>query len=184
MNIKADHHKTISAFLRLKDEWLFTEDNMIIVIREVQFTHTIPEPEPVEEALPINTKRYIRKKKKAEERAKALEEFRITKLVIEGYHNDGKFIGTFNDEYCERMVRRQGDKYDNFDLYKLRKSWESVVEQKDAILERETRLEAERKEKKETEKSDKEICNCDKGDMPVYEEDNKNWCPQCGLEVK
>lgn len=31
---------------------------------------------------------------------------------------------------------------------------------------------------------DKQFCNCDKRDMPVYEEDGKLWCPQCGLEVK
>lgn len=30
----------------------------------------------------------------------------------------------------------------------------------------------------------KTICNCDKRDMPVYEEDGKRWCPQCGLEVR
>jgi hypothetical protein len=28
------------------------------------------------------------------------------------------------------------------------------------------------------------ICNCDARDMPVYEEDGKRWCPQCGYEVK
>lgn len=28
------------------------------------------------------------------------------------------------------------------------------------------------------------ICNCDGRDMPVYEEDGKRWCPQCGYEVK
>ena len=28
------------------------------------------------------------------------------------------------------------------------------------------------------------ICNCDKRDMPIYEEEGKHWCPQCGLEVK
>lgn len=27
------------------------------------------------------------------------------------------------------------------------------------------------------------ICNCDARDMPVYEEDGKRWCPQCGYEV-
>jgi len=31
---------------------------------------------------------------------------------------------------------------------------------------------------------DEQFCNCDKRDMPVYEEDGKYWCPQCGLEVK
>lgn len=29
-----------------------------------------------------------------------------------------------------------------------------------------------------------EICNCDKRDMPVYEEEGMRWCPQCGLQVK
>ena len=28
------------------------------------------------------------------------------------------------------------------------------------------------------------ICNCDKRDAPVYEEDGKYWCPQCGYEVQ
>lgn len=28
-----------------------------------------------------------------------------------------------------------------------------------------------------------EICNCDGRDMPVYEEDGKRWCPQCGYQV-
>jgi len=27
-------------------------------------------------------------------------------------------------------------------------------------------------------------CKCDGRDMPVYEEDDKRWCPQCGHEVK
>jgi len=31
--------------------------------------------------------------------------------------------------------------------------------------------------------SKEDICDCDGRDMPIYEEDNKNWCPQCGLEV-
>jgi len=30
----------------------------------------------------------------------------------------------------------------------------------------------------------KDFCNCNKRDMPVYEEEGKHWCPQCGLEVK
>ena len=29
-----------------------------------------------------------------------------------------------------------------------------------------------------------QICNCVGRDMPVYMEDNKRWCPQCGYEVK
>lgn len=29
-----------------------------------------------------------------------------------------------------------------------------------------------------------ELCNCDKRDMPIYEDDGKLWCPQCGLQVK
>lgn len=29
-----------------------------------------------------------------------------------------------------------------------------------------------------------DICNCDKRDMPVYKDDGKYWCPQCGYEVK
>lgn len=28
------------------------------------------------------------------------------------------------------------------------------------------------------------ICNCDGRDMPIYKEDGKMWCPQCGYEVK
>lgn len=27
------------------------------------------------------------------------------------------------------------------------------------------------------------VCNCDGRDMPVYKEDGKYWCPQCGYEV-
>lgn len=27
------------------------------------------------------------------------------------------------------------------------------------------------------------ICNCVIRDMPIYKEDGKNWCPQCGYEV-
>lgn len=26
-------------------------------------------------------------------------------------------------------------------------------------------------------------CNCDYRDMPIYKENGKNWCPQCGYEV-
>ena len=36
---------------------------------------------------------------------------------------------------------------------------------------------------KQTTISYSEICNCDKRDMPVYNEDGKNWCPQCGYQV-
>jgi len=149
MNIKADHHRTISAFLNLKDVWLLGESNLIMVIRDVQYTHTKPKPETDDEVLPVNTRKYRRRKEKAEARAKLLEEFRITELKIEGYHSDGKFIGTFNDDFCERMVRKQDDKYNSFDVYALRKRWEDILAQKEAFMAHEIKLENRAKESKE-----------------------------------
>ena len=154
---------------------MIDNDNRIIIIREVQYTHNIPKSEPVkDEQLPSNTKWYIRKKKKAE----PVEDFRITKLVIEGYNPNGKFIGTFNDDYCELLIKRQNDKYNVFDIYKLRTRWENIVMQKDAFLAHEADLEKKAREER------LKYCNCDKRDMPTYKEDGKTWCPQCGLEVK
>lgn len=31
--------------------------------------------------------------------------------------------------------------------------------------------------------SEDPICNCDVRDMPVYEDEGKRWCPQCGYQV-
>lgn len=176
MKVKVQYKNTISAFLNVRDEWLLSEDNSIIVIREIQYTHTKPEPED-EEVLPPNTRMFKRKKKTV----KPQDEWHITKLVAEGYNSDGRYIGTYTDEWCIITIKLQDDNYCNFNLYDLRKRWENIVEQKDAMLEHEAKMNAEAKKSKA---EAQEICNCDKRDMPTYEEDNKTWCPQCGLEVK
>lgn len=198
MKVRVRNENTISAFLRIRGEWLLTEGNDIIVIREVQYTHIKPENELEEQddaPLPLNTKRYRRRSKKKEE----TEKFYVTKLVVNGYNPDGKFVGTYNDEWCERILGMQDDKHSSFSIYNLRKRWENIVLQKDALLQYEKELEME----KEAEKTEPEepstfaelgakvfngtpdpICNCDARDMPTYKEDGKTWCPQCGYEVK
>ena len=143
MKVRVQNENTISAFLNIRSEWLLSEGNTIIVIREVQYTHTKPEPQPEEqhEPLPPNTSIFKRKKKKTE---KPQDEWHITKLVAEAYNENGRFIGTYNDEWCERVIKSQDDKYSSFNIYNLRKRWENIIEQKDAMLEHEAKMKGEK----------------------------------------
>ena len=154
MKIKVKKENTISAFLRVRGEWLLTEGNDIIIIREVQYSHVKPEESKEDEddtPLPLNTKRFKRKRDKKQE----TDNYYITKFVVNGYNPDGKFVGAYNDEWCERIIGMQDDNHSTFSIYDLRKRWENILTQKDAILQYEKELEMEKEaEKTEPEKEE------------------------------
>jgi len=149
MKVKVQNENTISAFLNVRGEWLLSEGNTIIVIREVQYTHTKPEPEPEEEHEPLPPNTSIFKRKRDKKKEKPQDEWHITKLVAEAYNEDGKFVGTYNEDWCERVIKAQDDMYGTFNIYNLRKRWESIVMQKDAMLEHEAKMKAKAEEEKE-----------------------------------
>jgi hypothetical protein len=145
MKVRVKNENTITTFLNVRDEWLLTDANQLIVVREVQYTRSTPE-NPVEdpEPTPVNTKRYRRRKNRTTTEPK--ERMYITKLVVNGYHADGKFIGTYNDDWCKRIIESQDDPHFTFSLYKLRKNWTDILEQKDAMLEHEAEMNAKKQE--------------------------------------
>jgi len=140
---------TVSAFLRVRGDWLLNERE-ILIVREVQYQHVQPTEEEVkehEQALPPNTTVFKRRK---HNKQAPKEKFYITKLEVNGYNADGKFVGTYNDEWCARIIGMQDDEHSTFNIYKLRKAWEKMQEQIDALTQYEKELEME----KEAEKSE------------------------------
>src|SRR6056297_3025328 len=106
---------TVSIFLRLRGEWLLNGQD-IIVIREVQYQHVKPTEQEIEEhehALPPNTSVFKRRKHRKQA---PKDRFYITELVANGYNEEGKFVGTYNDEWCERIVNNVDSGHTN--LYK------------------------------------------------------------------
>ena len=152
MRLKVNEN-TITALLNVRGDWLLKDGNAeIMIVREVQYIHEKPEPEPEEQpVLPPNTNIFKRKRDK--KREEVLEAYYITKLKVEGYHGDGKFIGTYNEEWCERLARMQDDKYNSFSVYKLRTDWEKFEEQMNAFKHHEEELAKEKLNVKEEKES-------------------------------
>ena len=147
---------TVSASLRVRGEWLLNGKD-IMIVREVQYQHIKPTEEELQEhdnALPVNTSVFKRRKHK---KNAPKETYYITSLEVNGYNPDGKFVGTYNDDWCERIIAQQNDDLSDFSVYKLRKAWEAMQEQIDALsaYEKELKMEAEAK-KSETEAKDSE----------------------------
>ncbi len=136
---------TVSTFLRVRGDWLL-HGNDILIVNEVQYQHVKPTEEEVQEheqALPPNTSVFKRRK---HSKQAPRDKYYITKLVVNGYNEDGKFVGTYNDDWCHRIISQEDDNYSNFNLYKLRKAWQSMQSQIDALtqFEKEVKMEKER----------------------------------------
>ena len=147
---------TLSALLRLKGEWLL-DGKDILIIREVQYVHVKPTQEEIqehEETLPPNTSVFKRRKHKKQA---PKDKFYLTELEVNGYNFNGRFVGTYNEEFLQRLISRHEDDYYNFNLYKLRKAWEQMQEQIDALTAYERELQMhEEAEKSESEAKDQE----------------------------
>jgi hypothetical protein len=136
---------TIFKFLKMRGEWLLNGKD-IIVIREVQYQHVKPTEEQIEEhqrALPPNTTVFKRRKHRKQA---PRDKWYITELIANGYHEDGKFVGTYNDNWCERVVNNVDSGHT--DLYGYKKAWVDMREQIDAMTAHEKELEMEREAEK------------------------------------
>ena len=139
MKIKVKEN-TLSAFENVKGKWLLNESGDIMIVREVEYVHEKPEEEN-EPALQPNTSKFKRRKDRL--KAKAKEGFYITGLEVEGYHPEGKFVGTYNEDYCTTMIERQDSTYYTFSVYTLRNAWEKHEEAINAFKEHEKELKEE-----------------------------------------
>lgn len=88
----------------------------------------------------------------------------LTEIEIQSWHSIGKFVGTLTEDACRDFVYK--------DIYQMRKNWLDFKDMLKGFGMDVQNIKVD------------PICNCDKRDMPVYEENGKNWCPQCGYEVK
>lgn len=131
MKIEVKDH-TITALNNLKGLWLLRGDD-ILIIRDFQYTQETITPE-------------VKKKKhyfssKTEPKEPVRKNF-ITSIKIEGYHQDLKFIGTYNEEYCSKLIQAHEDPYYTLNLIDFRKAWTKLEEQIQAFKEDEAREKA------------------------------------------
>jgi len=128
MKIEVKDH-TITALNNLKGLWLLCGGD-IIVIRDFQYVQEIEEiPE---------TKKSHYFNRKSEPKEPKRKNY-ITSIKLEGYHQDLKFIGTYNDEYCTRLIEQHDDPHYTLNLINYRKAWTKLKEQIDAFTEEQTR---------------------------------------------
>lgn len=130
MRIKIKQLYTLTALTNLIDAVLlntFNDDNIINIIRKVEHetvTETPKSKKPKEGY-------FIRKKNKEDSKPK--ETTYITKLVIEGYNSELGFVGTYNDNYCTKLIQMQDDNYNNFSIADMRKKWMALKKQMDGF---------------------------------------------------
>lgn len=127
MKIRIKEH-TLTALNNLKGLWLLRQGS-IIIIKSFQYTQEKPEDDPEPE---VNTS--IFKRKKFRKKDMSIRTY-VTDMVVAGYQTDLKFVGTYNDEYCEDLINKHNDSYYNLNLISCRKAWTDIIEQKDAFLE-------------------------------------------------
>lgn len=123
MRVRIKNDYTLTAFNNLIDAVLLSDSNEVQIIRKVEY-ETVTETPPEKKA---RKGYYIRKKDKGETTPK--ERTYITKLVLEGYNADLKFVGTYNDGYCERFIGLQDEDHSGFNVVESRKRWVKLRKQ-------------------------------------------------------
>ncbi len=137
--------ETFTTLNNLRDLWLFNDDDKIMVIRKFQYVIEKPEPEPAGNPNVFNRRRF--KKKKEKEQVSIMY---LTDINIEGYHADLKFVGTYNEEFCKNLIESHNNRgYNSINLVDFRKRWTDILEQKNAFVDYETKMEAKAKKSKE-----------------------------------
>jgi len=116
---------TITVLDNLKDLWLL-RGNTILVIKD--FKYEVEKPKPVHEELNV-----VVRKKRFGSKSDISEKIYLTDIKIEGYHDDLKFIGIFNEEYCTRLIEAHDDPYYTLNLIDFRKAWRNLEEQINAF---------------------------------------------------
>lgn len=134
--------RTFTALNNLRDLWLLNDDNNIMVIRKFQYVVEKPLVEPETETNIFNRRKHKRKKEQA-------DIMYLTDITIEGYHGDLKFVGTYGEEFCKTLIESHNKDYSGINLVDFRKRWTHVLEQKNAFVEYEAKLEAKAKKSKE-----------------------------------
>lgn len=123
MKIEVKDH-TITALNNLKGLWLLS-GNDIIIIRDFQYVQETIAPE-------VKKKKHYFSFGSDEPKEPKRKNF-VTSIKLEGYHQDLKFIGTYNEEYCARLIGMHNDSHYNFSLIECRKAWTQLKEQIDAF---------------------------------------------------
>jgi len=117
--------KTLTALNNLKGRWLL-HGNKLMVIRDFQYIQETPE---------IDLSKSRRRRKKQDLTPKLY----LIKIRVEGFNGGLKFVGTYDDDYCMRMIQSHQSPHYYYDLVDMANDWVSILEQKDAFLEYEKR---------------------------------------------
>jgi len=108
----------------LKGLYLIDDRGDILMINDFE-VEVVKETPP---ETPKKTGYFIRKKDKVVDN-EPKKKYYLTKLEVHGYNFDLKFIGTYNEDWCKRMISMQEDNGYNFSLTKLRKKFVKLEEQ-------------------------------------------------------
>jgi len=122
--------QTIHDLENLKGRWLLRNKDLHI-IRDFKYEVEKPEEEEVTSTL------FQRKKRKKKDK------FYLTSIRIDGYNPDLKFVGCYDEGYCERLIVEHNDPHYTLHLPKFAKAWEYLHDQIIALekFEAEVRLE-------------------------------------------
>lgn len=131
--------RTIRDLGNLKGRWLL-RGNDVHIIKDFQYIVEKPEPESELE----NTSVF--KRKKFKKKIDAFDKFYLTSFKVEGYNTDLKFVGTYNEDYCERLIEAHDSPYATLDLFDLAGKWEHLNDQIIALREYEADLKQDREE--------------------------------------
>jgi len=119
--------KTIRDLKNIKGKWLL-RGKEILIIRDFKYESVKPEPKSdEEEEVQANTKVF--KRKRFKKKPDGDEKYYVTDMKINGYNSDLKFVGTFYEEYCERLIEAHNDNHATLDLFDLATAWEHVNDQ-------------------------------------------------------
>jgi hypothetical protein len=112
--------RTINTLRTLTDNVLLDDKTNIRIIRKVKY-------EKVTETPIQKAKRgyFIRKR----EIELPVEIYYITEFVMEAYHANGDFVGTYFEDYCVTFLKCLNNKEHPSNLYNWRKNWLDLKQQ-------------------------------------------------------
>ena len=117
--------ETIRDLGNLKGRWLLRGKELHI-IRD--FQHVVEKPVEEDEVVPPNTKIFQRKKRR-KKKADLEEITYLTSIRIDGYNRELKFVGTFHEDYCERLIAAHNHEYERLNLFTFANAWEHLHDQ-------------------------------------------------------
>lgn len=120
--------QTLDTLKNLKGLWLL-KNEAIMIITDYKYEKV----EPPTEVMEFNTK--VHKRKRFKKKSNNTPKYYLTDITIAGYNGDLKFIGSYNEEYCIKLIKEHNNPCYTLNLVDFRKAWVFLEEQIEAFKE-------------------------------------------------